>query len=361
MRRSLQVFLIACTLLLLFTLPAAAQESSPADELRGLIHPAEEGIQAVEQNKPALMRAEYEEIHTLWASFEDKVREADPQGYVELEIALDKIKDAVNAQPIDTAAVKEAYTHFKNEAGEVAERLAGATGLSAQVRDLATHAKAGIAAAEQNKPELMRAEYEEIHTLWVSFEDQVREKDASGYVELETALDHVKDAVDAQPIDAATVKAAYEQLEHEANEVAGRLGGAATPTMSIEVTLPEALKLLDAAATATAQGDTSTAATQLDAFIRAWPAIEGAVATKSRDAYEAIEAEMGRARRAQCSAGRSDRRPIGNHADARGARAIQRRTNLHLVRRRRNHSARGVGGAAGDRGAAGVSAQVGQC
>src|SRR5580765_5725073 len=112
MRRSLQVFIVACTLLLLATLPAAAQESSPADQLRGLIHVAEEGIQAAEQNKPDLMRAEYEEIHTLWASFEDKVREADPQGYVELETALDTIKDAVNAQPLDSAAVKDAYTHF---------------------------------------------------------------------------------------------------------------------------------------------------------------------------------------------------------------------------------------------------------
>src|SRR5215213_7013087 len=142
MRRSLQVFLVTCILLLLITLPAAAQESSPADQLRGLIHVAEEGIQAAEQNKPDLMRAEYEEIHTLWALFEDKVRDADPQGYVELETALDTVKDAVNAQPINTAAVEEAYTHFKNEAGEVADRLTGATGPSAQVRELSTHAKA---------------------------------------------------------------------------------------------------------------------------------------------------------------------------------------------------------------------------
>jgi len=179
-----------------------------------------------------------------------------------------------------------------------AAQLAGATGLSGQVRDLGAQARAGILAAEQNKPELMRTEYEEIHTLWASFEDQVREKDAAGYVELESALDKVKDAVNAQPFDAVTVKAAYAQLEHEADEVAGRLGSAAAPTTSVEVTLPDALKLLDAASIAIEQGDTSTAATQLDTFIRAWPGIEGAVATKSRDAYEAIEAEMGRARAA---------------------------------------------------------------
>jgi len=197
MRRSLQVFLIACTLLLV-TLPAAAQEVSPADQLRGLIPVAEEGVQA----------------------------------------------------------------------------------------------------AEQNKPDLMRAKYDEIHEFWESFEDQVREKDATGYVELETALDAIKDAVNAQPINAAAVKAAYEQLEHEADEVATRLASGATAATPVEMSLPDALNVLDAASTALAQGDTNTAATQIDMFIRAWPAIEGAVATKSRDAYQAIEGEMGRTRAA---------------------------------------------------------------
>jgi high-affinity iron transporter len=197
MRRSLSVF-CASVALLLFTLPVSAQGPSPADLVRGLIHPAEEGIEAAEQNKPELMRAEYEEIHTLWESFEDQVREADPQGYVELETALDRVKDAVNAQPIDTVAVK----------------------------------------------------------------------------------------------------AAFEQLEHEAEEVAERLGSATTPSAPVDVSLPDAVKLLDAAAAATAQGDSSAAAPQLDAFIRSWPAIEGAVATKSPDAYEVVESEMGRARAA---------------------------------------------------------------
>jgi hypothetical protein len=56
MRRSVQVFFITVTLLLSFTLPAAAQGPSPANQVRSLIHPAEEGIEAVEQNKPELMR-----------------------------------------------------------------------------------------------------------------------------------------------------------------------------------------------------------------------------------------------------------------------------------------------------------------
>jgi high-affinity iron transporter len=298
MTRPFRIVLAAFALLFAFAVPVVAQEQSPADLLRGLVHPAEEGIKAAEQNNPELMRAEYDEVHELWETFEDKVREADATGYVELESALDAVKDAVNAQPPDPAAVKNAYTQLIRETSEVADRIAGATGPSAQLRELATQAEAGAEAAKQNNPELLRAKYDEVHELWETFEDKVREADATGYVELESALDAVKDAVNAQPVNAATVAAAYEQLEHEAGEVAGRLGTGATAATPIEMNLPDALNVLDAASTALAQGDTSTAATQLDTFVRAWPGIEGAVATKSQDAYQAVEGEMGRARAA---------------------------------------------------------------
>jgi high-affinity iron transporter len=298
MTRPLRIVLAAFALLFVFAVPVAAQEQSTADLLRGLIHPAEEGMKAAEQNNPGQMRAEYEEVHELWESFEDKVREADATGYVELESALDAVKDAVNAQPPDPTVVKNAYTQLIHETSEVADRIAGTTGPNAQVRELAAQAKGGIEAAKQNNPALMRAKYDEIHEFWESFEDKVREADATGYVELESALDAVKDAVNAQPVNAATVEAAYEQLEHEADEVAGRLGTGAAATTPIEMSLADALNVLDAASTALAQSDTSTAATQLDTFIRAWPGIEGAVATKSQDAYQAVEGEMGRARAA---------------------------------------------------------------
>src|SRR5690349_24220729 len=88
-------------LLLAFAAPAYAQEQPLADKVRGLATHAKEGAEAAERNRPELMRAEYEEIHAIWASFEDQVREQDATGYVELESALDAVKDAVGAQPID--------------------------------------------------------------------------------------------------------------------------------------------------------------------------------------------------------------------------------------------------------------------
>jgi high-affinity iron transporter len=169
--------------------------------------------------------------------------------------------------------------------------------LAGQVRALTFHAKEGIEAAEQNKPDIARAEYQEIDAIWESFEDRVREKDPAGYVEIESALAAIKSAISAQTLDMAAVRSAYQQLEHEADEVADRLGSAnASAAAPTAVTMPEALKSLDAANAAIERGDATTAAEQLDSFIRAWPAVEGVVAAKSRDTYTAVETEIGRAR-----------------------------------------------------------------
>src|SRR5205085_4936307 len=58
-----------------------------------------------------------------------------------------------------------------------------------QVRGLAKHAEEGIDAAEHNRPELMRGEYAEIHAIWGAFEDRVGAQDATGYTDIEAALD----------------------------------------------------------------------------------------------------------------------------------------------------------------------------
>lgn len=182
--------------------------------------------------------------------------------------------------------------------------LAGATlaqaqeqPLADQVRGLTTHAQEGIEAAERNQPELMRGEYAEIHAIWESFESQVGARDAHGYAEIEEALAAIKTAVEAQPPDPVAVKAAYAHLRDEAGEVAERLGtAAAAPAGAAStVSLPDALKHLDAADAALAAGNVAEATEQVTDFIQAWPAVEAAVATKSRAAYTTVEGQIGRA------------------------------------------------------------------
>jgi high-affinity iron transporter len=168
-----------------------------------------------------------------------------------------------------------------------------------QVRSLTHHADEGMEAATANQPERMLAEYQELHAIWESFEDQVRTQDPQGYVDIEEALDRIKGAVNAKPLDPATVNAAYDHLRGEAGEVADRLAAtpgslAAAPAPEGDVAPADLLKLLESTAESVERGAVADARSQFDGFIRAWPAAEDAIATRSSDDYTAIESGMGR-------------------------------------------------------------------
>ena len=303
MRRAL-FFCSLLLFMLLTAVPALAETPPLADQVRGLGHHATEGVEAAEAKRPELMRAEYEELHAIWGGFEDEVQAKDPEGYLDIENALGAVKDTVAAQPLDPAAVKAAYAHLGAELNEVADRLGAAplatptTGLAGQVLGLSHHANEGIEAAEANRPELMRAEYEELHAIWGSFEDAVNAQDPEGYLDIENALDTVKAAVAAQPLDPAAVKAAYTHLDTELNEVGARLGSApaaGTTAAAADVTPATLLATLGEVEEALERGDIATARSEFTGFIRSWPAAEDTIATRSDDDYKAIEASMGKA------------------------------------------------------------------
>jgi high-affinity iron transporter len=167
--------------------------------------------------------------------------------------------------------------------------------LAEQVASLAHHAEEGIEAAEHNQPDVMRAEYQELHALWQAFEDGVRQQDAAGYVEIEGALAAIDTALKAEPFDPTAVRAAYAHLKEESQEVAGRLGGAAAAAPAAATSPADLLQSLDEARAAIARGDSIAAADGIEALLHAWPAVEGAVATRDKDAYTAIEIDLGRA------------------------------------------------------------------
>lgn len=165
-----------------------------------------------------------------------------------------------------------------------------------QLRSLAYMAQEGVEAAEQNQVTVMQAEYNEIHETWETFEDAIREQDPTAYVELEGALHGVKEALQAEPLNPVAVQLAYDHLVDEANEVAARFDGGTTETsITVEATPAELLENFNAAYLAVERGDTAEAAEQLAGAMRAWPAVEGAIATRSQEAYTAIEIDLSRA------------------------------------------------------------------
>lgn len=168
--------------------------------------------------------------------------------------------------------------------------------LTAKLRSLAHVASEGVEAAEAGDLTAMQHEYNEAHELWKSFEDEVSAQNPNGYVAVEGALDVVKDALQAQPVDAAQTKAAFGHLADEATEWSGLLEGSA-PTNAPIAELSPALfaEKVASVSAALARNDSGAAQQSLTEAIQIWPAVEGAVATKSQDAYRAIEVELGRA------------------------------------------------------------------
>ncbi len=180
-----------------------------------------------------------------------------------------------------------------------APTLADNPDLAVYLHGLAHHAQEGQEAAEQNNVNWMKAEYDDVHAIWESFEDEVKAKDPTAYVELEGALATVRTAVEADLLDPKAVERAYAHLKDEAEEFAvkfdGQSAAPAIETAIVAATPADLMKNLDIVYQAVEKGDVPTAYEQLKQVILLWPSVEGAIATQSPEAYTTIEVALGRA------------------------------------------------------------------
>ncbi|MFQ5594786.1 MAG: FTR1 family protein [Anaerolineae bacterium] len=197
--------------------PARAQEPALADKTRVLAQIAREGVEAAERHDVAAMQAEYEEIHEAWGVFEDEVRESNPTAYVELEGALSSVKEALQAQPLDSAVVQQAYEHLEAEANEVAEKLAGGKGArteqtDATPTDLVARLDAAHRAVEAGNSAVAAEEVGAIILAWPSVEGAIAAKSPEAYTAIEVDLSRAAGALRAQPADLPTAKATLERL-----------------------------------------------------------------------------------------------------------------------------------------------------
>jgi high-affinity iron transporter len=214
------VWLLLLLLGLALTAPAYAQEQPLPDQVRGLIHHAEEGMEAATTNQPERMLAEYQELHAIWESFEGQVRAQDPKGYVDLEEALDRIKEAVNTKPLDSAAVHAAYDHLKDEATEVADRLAAAPASSAAApqsevtpADLLTLLDTTAESIKRGAAAEAQSQFDSFIRAWPAAEDAIATRSNDDYNAIESGMGRVASALRAEPADLAAAAAAIEQIE----------------------------------------------------------------------------------------------------------------------------------------------------
>jgi len=106
----------------------------------------------------------------------------------------------------------------------------------------------------------------------------------------------VKGALQAQPVDVAQALAAFDHLRDEAEEWSGMLdAGAPTGAQTTELSPSLFVEKVENVSAALGRNDSTAARQALTEAIQIWPAVEGAVAARSQDAYRSIEVELGRA------------------------------------------------------------------
>jgi high-affinity iron transporter len=164
-------------------------------------------------------------------------------------------------------------------------------GLDAYIRQALTKAAAKDLQASE-------AAYNQFHKQWVDIEDGVKETSRPAYREIEDGMDEVKFAFSTQPPKQSQVVDALKKL-HADNQkfIAGgfKQAEAATAPTNDKITIATLIERLSLAEAALSSKDVATATNEIQQFQIDWLEVEGVVATKSKNAYLAIENNMAKA------------------------------------------------------------------
>ena len=184
-----------------------------------------------------------------------------------------------------------------------APRLAHADGqpadLAPALRSMTQYLNELDDALTRGEVQAARHEYDELSEKWEAIEDGVRAQSPAAYTEIEDHLHALRDALAAQPVAVEKVRAAAQALDHELDEVVGKLGATAPATTGAATgasSLAELNEHVETALSRLAAGDRAGAQAELKRFTDGWGAVEDEVRAASRTSYRAIEDAMAEAR-----------------------------------------------------------------
>ncbi|MCZ8522225.1 MULTISPECIES: FTR1 family iron permease [Paenibacillus] len=140
-----------------------------------------------------------------------------------------------------------------------------------------------------------KAAYASFVSGWGKAESLIRQDNAKIYGSMEVKISGARIALNTEPMDTAKAAGKLQELigsleayasgkEDASSDAAGSDGGIDS--------ISGLIGLLDAAASDVEKQRGTEAAASMDRFISAWPALEGAVSTRSPDAYGRIEIKM---------------------------------------------------------------------
>ena len=167
------------------------------------------------------------------------------------------------------------------------------------MRRLNGYVEQSITQAEGKDFSAAATTYQQFDDDWFDVESEVKKTSRQAYRDIEDAMGEVKFAFSIQPPNQSQVLEALKQLKTTNQKfVAGgfKQGEAATAASNTgKITIATLIERLNRAQTAIDSNDVSTATAQIKGFQTDWLEVEGVVATKSQDAYVAIENNMAKA------------------------------------------------------------------
>lgn len=254
---------------------------------------------AAERDDVAMLRREYDELHTAWVVAEDGVRAKNANVYRGIEEALASYKAAAFANPADLATVKaslETIEHEIAELGIAAPKADVKTGSDpkAEMQRLNGIVEEALTAARAGDVTTARAKYSSFEEGWFAAEDSVRDASRDAYVAIETAMGDVRVALKAQPVDASKLAGALSEIEKANESFVDGTSALPAPT-EVKPTLATLLPKLGEARDALKRGDGAKATQELDEFRQGWPEVEGVVAAKDAGTYKRSEELMAKA------------------------------------------------------------------
>ncbi|MBW4576742.1 MAG: FTR1 family iron permease [Aphanothece sp. CMT-3BRIN-NPC111] len=168
------------------------------------------------------------------------------------------------------------------------------------MQGLDAYVEQALSKAEAKDFQGSEAAYKQFDKEWFDIEDGVKETSRPAYREIEDEMGEVKFAFSTQPPNQTQVVEALKKL-HATNQkfISGEFNQQSQPATTSsnpgKVSITSLMERLSLAEAALSSNDIATAASEIKKFQTDWLEVEGVVATKSKDAYVAIENNMAKA------------------------------------------------------------------
>ena len=144
-------------------------------------------------------------------------------------------------------------------------------------------------AIETKNVEAMKEEYKKYNNLWTRNEWVIRDKDVAYYGKVETAMSFLRGSMEVDPFDYNVTISNFNDLKKSIEDFIE--GKTIATSVNKNITLKDAIKILEEGLEAFKNEDKSTGQLKLKEFIVIWPTVEGDVSTRNSALYTKVESE----------------------------------------------------------------------